>query len=401
METKLLQVVSSFTSIPIAKSLRPRVQNAGIADNLGFTQYGQMTEYMLGMGSDSGLIVGTILLLRLEDWLREDVKSSSFESDSSIVEKVRQKFRIRVDEFATQIATLARRGKPIWFLPCPSTGWIADKYKLEVLCRTHTSLLVAKVKDQVTMLKWPSTMLSPDSNDRGADRLGQIPFTAEAFRQLGDSVGQQIATTAPRSFAPEPPTSSSGSPELATYLAGLQVHVRITPAQDRDRVHVDRLLRTAAAFSLTGERPDMPDSDVEALLNPDRCLLVSVSDKLSDYGPSGVTAYQIVADSLVVDTMALSCPVLGKQVEFAVLLALARLAADRHLGKVVFEYRPSGRNQAMLAFLRALADEQSSTQYVLPVGLAEPRTRQAAIAPGTWTLELPELPRSLPRSNGQ
>ena len=399
METKLLQVVSSFTSIPVAKSLRPHIQNAGIADDLAFAQYGQMTEYMLGSGLDSGPIVGTIILLRVEDWLREDAKSSSAFPTS---EGVRQKLRMRVDEFATHLASLSRRGKPIWFLPCPSTGWIADKFKLEVLCRTHTSLLVARVKDQVTMLKWPPALLSTESNDRGADRLGQIPFTADAFRQLGDSIGQQVASAAPhKSKSEESPADSSGSPELANYLAGLQVHVRVTSVQDRDRTHVDRLLRTAAAFSLTGERPDMPDAEVEALLNPDRCLLVSVSDRLSDYGPSGVIAYRAIGDSLVVNALALSCPVLGKQVEFAVILALARLAAGRQLAKVVFEYRPSGRNQAMLAFLRALGDEQSGSQYVVPVSLAEPRIKQAAIAPGAWTLELPELPRSLPHLNGQ
>ena len=82
---------------------------------------------------------------------------------------------------------------------------------------------------------------------------------------------------------------------------------------------MDRLLRTVAAFSLTGERRDIPDAEVDAYLNPDRCMLISVSDRLSDHGSSGLVAFRATGDSLIVDVMALGCPVLGKQVEFAVL----------------------------------------------------------------------------------
>ena len=47
METRQLQVASSFTSIPIAKTLRLFVVNAGIADELGSSQYSQMAEYRI------------------------------------------------------------------------------------------------------------------------------------------------------------------------------------------------------------------------------------------------------------------------------------------------------------------------------------------------------------------
>jgi predicted enzyme involved in methoxymalonyl-ACP biosynthesis len=87
--------------------------------------------------------------------------------------------------------------------------------------------------------------------------------------------------------------------------------------------------------------------------------------------------------------MALGCPVLGKQVEFAVLSALAQIAADRNAQKLVFEHQPSGRNQMTLAFLQSVATPESETRYVLPVELVSERTQKTAVAPGTWTLEMP------------
>jgi hypothetical protein len=395
---RLLQIASSFTSKPIAQTLRPAIVEAAIADDFGLTQYAQVAEYMLGSATDSEDIVGTLVLVRVEDWLREDVKSPSFDA-ANFAEQARQKLRARIDEFVIQLGALARRGKPVWFVACPSNGWIADKFKLEALCRTQTNLLVARARSlpQVTIINWP-TSWPADVNDRSADRLGQIPFTLEAFHQLGEFVGRQLARTFVRNVATDQSSLSEGSPELAAYLAGLRVRVRLTPVDASDRPHVDRLLRTAAAFSLTGERPDISDAEVDAFLAPGRSLLVAVSDRLSDYGPSGVVASHKDGDSVVIDALALSCPVMGKQVEYGLLSALAQIAIRERFPKLIFEYRSSGRNQTMLSFLRSIADAQSEIRYVLPVDLAEPRIQKATIAPGSWSIELPTY---LPPSNRQ
>src|SRR3954453_17014823 len=139
MKTASLQIASSFTSMPIARTLRPFLIEQGIADELGFAQYSQMTEYMLGPAADSESILGTLILLRLEDWLRDVDKSP--EAASGMAARARQELGNRVNEFAGHLAQLARHGKPVWFLACPSNGWISEKYKLSVLCKTYTNLL--------------------------------------------------------------------------------------------------------------------------------------------------------------------------------------------------------------------------------------------------------------------
>jgi predicted enzyme involved in methoxymalonyl-ACP biosynthesis len=126
---------------------------------------------------------------------------------------------------------------------------------------------------------------------------------------------------------------------------------------------------------------------VDELLQSGRCMVIRVSDRLSDHGASGLVAFRQEGESLVVEAMALSCPVLGKQVEYAVVAGLAQIASERQCAKLVFDYRASGRNQIMREFLKSVTEGESDGRFVLPVGLAQHKIEKAAVAAGTWTLE--------------
>ena len=358
-----------------------------MAEEVAFAQYAQMAEYMLGDAVSAPNIVGSLVLLRVEDWLREEVKAGI---EEGIREKARGKLRVRVEDVVRQLGVLSSRGKPTWFLGCPSTGWIAGKYKVEELCRTQMNLLAARVRNlrQVTTLNWPAGVRAEEIADRNADRLGQVPFSTEGFRRIAESVGEQLEQT----FAASQPGTApaAGSGELAAYLSGLGVRVRLMRAARDHRGDVDRLLRTAAAFSLTGEKPDISDAEVDRVVESGRCTLVAVADRLSDHGVSGLVAFHGEEDSLVVEVWALSCPVLGKQVEWAVLAGLAEIAGEQRCSRILFGFQASGRNQLMLSFLQSISEESHDGRYILPVSGAEAKIRARAVAPGSWTLELPK-----------
>ena len=84
--------------------------------------------------------------------------------------------------------------------------------------------------------------------------------------------------------------------------------------------------------------------------------------------------------------MALSCAVFGKQVEWAMICALRRIAAENNFDKLVFEYRPSERNQAMLAFLKSVAHRESDNRYVLPIAALDTRLKRASVNPDVFTV---------------
>ena len=363
---------------------------AGVGEAVRFCQYEQMGQYMLGTASDSPEILGTIVLLRVEDWLHEELKSALRDGPSVSHQQLHSQLRSRVNEFVSQIATLASRGKQVWFMACPSKGWISERHKLGTLCQTHTNLVVARVQNDrhVSTLRWPSALLPGEVEDNRTDRLGRIPFTQDAFDRLGEFLGSQVAQTSLRRDLCSAPVAPSSPVELAGYLAGLKVHVQIAPADHSDRDKLDRILRIAADFTLTGQKTDLPDDEINRLLASGWCMRIVVSDRLANYGVSGILALRPTPDALIVDSMSLSCTVLGKQVEFAVLSALTEIAADLKLEKILFEFNPTERNQATRRFLDSVADRVSDTQFVVPLALSDERLRAAAVNPGAWTIEL-------------
>jgi len=388
---RIIQVASSFTCKPIERSLGTAILNAGIGDGVGFSQYEQMSQYMLGTAPDSMQILGTIVLLRVEDWLREDLKSATpLGAPATPSQPLHQQLRSRANDFLTQITTLARRGKPVWFLACPSKGWVAERHKIGTLCQTHANLIVARLQNdsQITPLRWPTSSFTGEVQDNRADRLGQIPFTQPTFDRLGEFLGAQIARTIERNETCAAPPVHVKSPELADYLASLKVHVQLAPADSDDRPKLDRILRMAADFTLKGEQRELSEDEMDALMDSGGCMRIVVSDRLSNYGISGILAYRSTPEALIVEVLSLSCTVLGKQAEFAVLSALRQIAADLHVAKLVFAYAPAERNHPMLTFLQSVADEESGARFVVPVAVAEERIRAAAVIAGAWTVEL-------------
>lgn len=364
---------------------------SAVGEGVRFCQYEQMSQYMLSPASDSPEILGTIVLLRVEDWLLEELKAVPPDATSAEShQELRSRLRSRVDEFVTEIATLASRGKQVWFLACPSRGWIAQRHKIGALCQTYTNLVVARVRNdrQISTLQWPSASFTGEVEDNHADRLGRIPFTQEAFDRLGEFLGSQVARTSLRRDLCSAPSAPSSPVELAGYLASLNVHVQIAPANQSDRDKLDRILRIAADFTLNGQNTDLPDGEIDRLLGSGWCMHITVSDRLANYGVSGILALQPTPDALIVNSMSLSCTVLGKQVEYAVLSALREIASDLKVGKIQFQFNPTNRNQPTLRFLQSVADRLSDTQFVIPVALAEQRLQTAAVNAGVWTIEM-------------
>ena len=386
-----LQVASSFTSTPIEASLRAAITQGEVGGGVRFCQYEQMGQYMLGSSSDSPEVLGTIVLLRVEDWLLEDLKAAPPESSSAeLHQRLHSKLRSRVNEFVTQITALASRGKQVWFLACPSRGWIAERYKISTLCQTYTNLVIARVRNdrQITTLQWPSPQFNSEVEDHHADRLGRMPFTPDAFDRLGEFLGAQVAHTSLRRDLCSAPAAPSSPMELASYLAGLRVHVQIAPADRSDRDKLDRILRIAADFTLSGQKTDLPDDEIDRLLTSGWCMRIVVVDRLANYGVSGILALRPEPDALVVDSMSLSCTVLGKQVEYAVLSALTEIASDLKVDKIQFQFNPTDRNQPTLRFLQSVADWSPDEKFVVPLTLAQERMRAAAVNAGAWTVEL-------------
>ena len=378
----VLYVGSTFVCNSLAEQLRRNLAESGLAVHIRTSAPVELKQHMLAPDANSEDISGTVVLVRVEDWIRGVAEGSDEKS-------TRQQLKASVEEFLGEVSVLAMRGRPVWLVVCPSAGWIAEKFKLASLCRTYTNLLAARLRNlpQITLLACPESLSKDEFYDREQDQRSHVPFTPAGFEQLGESLARQLAAIlSVRNSKAIASSSSAGSPELANFLSGLRLQVNVAAAKPSDSGDVGNILRTAASFSLAGERPTLAESEAEAIIASQNCWLVRVSDRLSDSGTSGVVVARPTDGMLVVETLSLSCTVLGKQVEFALLGALQEIARKRNLPSVAFEYHGSGRNQPALAFLKSFADEVTAERYVLPVGETEARVGKAAVAPGAWTI---------------
>jgi FkbH-like protein len=128
------------------------------------------------------------------------------------------------------------------------------------------------------------------------------------------------------------------------YLASLGLVVDVFEAED---VHVDRvtqLINKTNQFNLTTRRRTV--AEVWALHSDPSWLLLclKVADRFGEYGLTGVAIVKYGTEAAVVDTLLLSCRVLGRGVEAALISVLADHAADRGCSRLIGEHIPTAKN---------------------------------------------------------
>jgi FkbH-like protein len=134
------------------------------------------------------------------------------------------------------------------------------------------------------------------------------------------------------------------------YLDSLEQRLRIEPVTDATVPRAAQLCQRTNQFNLTTRRHTQ--ADVERMLADPAYDLVtlSVSDR---FGESGITGLAITlhADGRAeLDTLLLSCRLLGRSVEDAFLAVLARRARERGASTLLGAYEPTDRNAQVAAF---------------------------------------------------
>jgi amino acid adenylation domain-containing protein/FkbH-like protein len=181
------------------------------------------------------------------------------------------------------------------------------------------------------------------------------------------------------------------APTLETFLAGLQLTVDIAPPAPEQLPRVAQLTQRTNQFNFTTLRRS--EDQISQLLQSGECecLAVHVKDRFGDYGLVGAIIFRSAPGALHVDTFLLSCRVLGRGVEHAMLRHLGNLAVSRQLRRVDLEFVPSKRNAPALAFLETLAADfkepvQTGFTFRIPANYAAdishikmPATAQAAV----------------------
>jgi FkbH-like protein len=166
--------------------------------------------------------------------------------------------------------------------------------------------------------------------------------------------------------------AKSAAGDFSTFLAGLQLSVSVRLLQPEDLERAAELVVRTNQFNLTTIRRSPAQIAALAASTEIRVLTLRVSDRFGDYGLTGLVILRGGGDVATVDTFLLSCRVLGRGVEAAVLNHLGRWAADQGLRSICLEYRPTPRNAPALqfvtgAFSRFATHTDSGISYLVPV----------------------------------
>lgn len=131
------------------------------------------------------------------------------------------------------------------------------------------------------------------------------------------------------------------------FLATLGLEVFLYPPAESDKTRVTQLVNKTNQFNVTTQRYTL--GEIEAKINADDhdVFCATVRDKFGDYGLVGVAILKTDTDTKEAhfDTLLMSCRVLGRGIETAIIEHAKHLAKNRNLKTVSGTYIPTAKNQ--------------------------------------------------------
>jgi len=156
---------------------------------------------------------------------------------------------------------------------------------------------------------------------------------------------------------------------LKDFVTGLQLRVEVSEATEAQLGRVSQQTLRTNQFNFSSIRRS--EHEIRQFLTREHAsgLVVRVVDRFGDYGLVGVVMYETAADRYKVDTLLLSCRVLGRGVEHALVAWVGQRAVEDDKRLVEFTYRPTGKNLPALEFLTAIGDQyrnEAGTSWTFP-----------------------------------
>ena len=176
------------------------------------------------------------------------------------------------------------------------------------------------------------------------------------------------------------------------YLRSLEMKAEIGPFCPLYMARIAQLTNKSNQFNLTTKR--CTQADIESLAADADCITLygKLSDKFGDNGVVSVVAGRVAGKEFHIDLWLMSCRVLKRDMEYAMMDALMEKCAERNIEKVVGYYFPTAKNKmvrdfyALHGFSKAGEDENGNTTWVGSV--AEYKKRNTVISVvGAHTLE--------------
>ncbi len=148
---------------------------------------------------------------------------------------------------------------------------------------------------------------------------------------------------------------------LEDFLKSLEMVVSIHPANKDDIKRVAQLTQRTNQFNLTTRR--YTDADIAAMAKNQnwRIYVLGLKDKFGDNGTVGLALVEIQPKQWRVDTFLMSCRVIGRQVEDALVDRICQDAAKTGCESISAEYIPTAKNNLVAGFWDKMGFEKRNS----------------------------------------
>ncbi len=135
------------------------------------------------------------------------------------------------------------------------------------------------------------------------------------------------------------------------WLRGLQQQVQVAELDEANAVRATQLLNKTNQMNLSTRRLTGPELRTWASEPQHKMWVFRVADKFGDAGLTGILSLALKQDEARIVDFVLSCRVIGRHVEEAMLYQAATYATDRGMRTLSAEYLPTPKNEPCLRFL--------------------------------------------------
>lgn len=186
---------------------------------------------------------------------------------------------------------------------------------------------------EVTVIDLPKNPLDYASTVRNCAVFERLTLSAEDQQRTEMYAAQQKRTGAEQSFQSK-----------EDFFRFLEQEAELEPVSDLTLARVAQLTQKTNQFNLTTRRYTEPQI-AEMAKQPDwHIFSIKVRDRFGDHGLVGVAITHEEGERCEVDTFLLSCRVIGRTVETALLAHLAESAAQRGCKRLAGWFLPTRKN---------------------------------------------------------
>lgn len=199
------------------------------------------------------------------------------------------------------------------------------------------------IKQELPMIEVPDFPKKP----YGLMELYQT-LVADYFR-VYELTDEDRAKTAQYKANAQRAASQQQFSDMASFIRSLNIEMDIIPANEFNIARIAQMTQKTNQFNLTTKR--YTEGDITNFINNgDLVYCLSVRDKFGDNGITGAIIIKTEDSSASIDSLLLSCRILGKEIETAFLKSVLNILRSNGITKVNAKYIPTAKNALVSEF---------------------------------------------------